>query len=124
MTGEGSDAVRLVADGISVAQLLGIAASGFGDMVKAAVDIEREVMAIGGDLHADGEATLLDDGSRQADIWGINLYPEQYGNDDWLEFDSLINIRPSQGNRSREIEDEGVRRRVTRVVARIVRQDG
>jgi hypothetical protein len=91
----------------------------FGDMVKAVVDIERGVMAIGGEMHADEEAVLLDDGSRQSDLWGINLYPGDpiAG---WIEFDSMINVRPTQGNRSRDVEDESVRDAIRRTVASLV----
>lgn len=65
-----------------------------GDMVKAVVDVARGVMAVSGELHSDEEALLLDDGSRQPDLWGINLYPGESGQD-WIEFDSMINVRPS-----------------------------
>ena len=92
----------------------------FGDMVKAAVDVEREIMALGGELHADEEALLLEDGSRQENIWGINIYPEKPA-PDRVEFDSMINVRPSQNNRSRGVEDPEVRARVIRIVERMIR---
>ncbi len=76
----------------------------FGDLVKAVVDVSKRIIAVNGELHADEERVLLEDGSRQEDLWGINLYPEKEG-DDWIEFDSMINIRPSQGNRSRSVEN-------------------
>ena len=91
----------------------------FGDMVKAVVDVDRGVMAVSGELHSDEEAMLLEDGSRQSDLWGINLYPNESGVD-WIEFDSMINVRPSQGNRSRGVEDEDVREAIRRVVANLV----
>jgi len=91
-----------------------------GDMVKAVVDLDRGVMAIGGEMHADEEAALLDDGSRQVDLWGINLYPAEAG-PDWVEFDSMINVRPSRGNRSRDVEDPYIRDAIRRVVAALVR---
>jgi len=91
-----------------------------GDMVKAVVDIERRAMAIGGEMHADEEAALLDEGSRQADLWGINLYPAEAG-PDWVEFDSMINVRPSRGNRSRDVEDPSIRDLIRQVVASLVR---
>jgi hypothetical protein len=84
-------------------------------MVKAVVDVSRKVIAIGGELHSDEEAALLDDGSRQADLWGINLYPDESG-DDWIEFDSMINVRPSQDNRSRDVEDPALRDSIRRIV--------
>ena len=99
-----------------------MAESQFGDMVKAVVDVRRRVMAVGGELHSDDEAALLDDGSRQGDLWGINLYPGETG-DDWIEFDSLINVRPSQGNRSRDVEDEGLRSSIRELVSGLVPED-
>jgi hypothetical protein len=92
----------------------------FGDMIKGVVDVRRRVMAIGGELHADEEATLLEDGSLQEDLWGINLYPDDTGAG-WIEFDSMINVRPSQGNRSRGVVDESRQRAIRDVVESLVR---
>ena len=78
-------------------------------------------MALGGELHSDEEAALLDDGSSQENLWGINLYPEERG-EDWIEFDSMINVRPSQGNRSRGVEDEEIRERIRRIVESMVEE--
>ena len=103
------------------AELAELATPQFGDMVKAVVDVGRRVVAIGGELHADVEAALLEDGARQSDLWGVNLYPAEAG-DDWLEFDSLINIRPSLGNRSRLVEDPERRAVIREIVAQWVRE--
>jgi uncharacterized protein DUF5674 len=86
----------------------------FGDMVKYVVDVERRVAAVGGQLHADAEQLLLAAGSRQADLWGANYYPGK-GPEDCIEYTSLINIRPAQGNRSMLIADPGVRDRVREI---------
>lgn len=91
----------------------------FGDWIKAVVDVSRGIMAVGGDLHADDEAVLLADGSRQQDLWGINLYPGESG-PDWIEFDSLINLRPSQGNRSRGVGDASIQALIREVVGSLV----
>jgi hypothetical protein len=88
-------------------------------MVKAVVDIERNVMAIGGELHSDEEAALLDDGSHQHALWGVNLYPAESG-DTWLEFDSMINVRPALGNRTRGVDDGTTRDAIRRVVRSLV----
>ena len=96
-----------------------MAAEQFGDFVKAVVDVGRGVMAIGGELHADEEALLLEHGARQANLWGINLYPER-PTAELVEFDSMINVRPSQGNRSRGVEDALVRRQIQDIVGRLV----
>ena len=95
-------------------------ASRFGDMVKAVVDVERGIMAVDAELHADQEALLISDGSRQGDLWGINLYPDLEG-EDFVEFDSMINLRPSQGNRSRDVEDRDLRTRIISIVNSMVR---
>lgn len=112
---------RIVREPVSRDELCVLARARFGDMVKAVVDIERGIMAVSGELHADEEALLLEDGSRQADLWGINLYPEETG-DDWIEFDSMINVRPSQGNRSRGVDDAATRTAIRRVVTKLVRE--
>jgi hypothetical protein len=91
----------------------------FGDMVKAVVDVEQGIMAIGGELQSDEEAVLLDQGSAQKDLWGINLYPEQ-SQSEWIEFDSLINVRPSAGNRSRSVERADIREAIITIVNRLV----
>lgn len=91
----------------------------FGDMVKAVVDVEQDIMAIGGELHSDEEAMLVDHGSQQVNLWGINLYTEKPA-EEWIEFDSMINVRPSGGNRSRDVESTEIREKVTRIVCRLV----
>ena len=104
---------------VTLEELRRLAADQFGDFVKAVVDVGRGVMAIGGELHADEEATLLDEGARQADLWGINLYPDRPV-EEMVEFDSMINVRPSQSNRSRGVEDPTVRRQIQVIVERLV----
>lgn len=95
----------------------------FGDLVKAVVDVERRVMAVGGAMHADEEALLLEHGSQQEHLWGINLYPARFGSDDWLEFDSVINIRPAQSNTSRSVDDGALRDVIRQIVASLVGPD-
>ncbi len=89
----------------------------FGDFVKAVVDIDRDLIAIEAELHSDLEALLLRDGSKQQHLWGINLYPEA-SLDEFVEFDSMINIRASQGNRSRGVENPAVQKRIVEVVSK------
>jgi hypothetical protein len=91
----------------------------FEYMVKLVVDVERGVVALGGELHADAEAILLEEGSRQEDLWGANYYPGM-GEEECLEYTSLINIRPSQGNRSMLVEDQTVRERIREVAFRLL----
>src|SRR5207249_2476429 len=110
--------IRIIRDRIHRSELAALAEAGFGDMVKAVVDTTRGVMAVGGQLHSDEEAALLEEGSRQSDLWGINLYPAE--TKDWIEFDSMINVRPAQKNRSRDVEDEGRRDAIRRVIEQLV----
>ena len=112
--------MRIVRDTIALSELQRLAEERFGDMVKAVVDIDRGVMAVGEGLHADEEAGLLDDGSRQSDLWGINIYPGDYGSPEWLEFDSMINLRPMQGNRTRSVDDPGTRLQIVEMLFRMV----
>ena len=90
-----------------------------GTMVKAVVDINREILGIDSELHADIEQAFLNSGSEQDDIWGINLYPEKEG-DEMVEFDSMINIRPRMHNRTRYVEDEEIRAKIIEVVRKWV----
>lgn len=87
----------------------------FSDMIKGVVDVERGLLAIDAELHSDLEGLLLDDGSEQEKLWGINLYPDE-DEEDFVEFDSLINIRPLQGNRSRGVSDPSVRQQIRDVI--------
>lgn len=111
--------ITIVRDGITRAKLNEMAKRQFGDMVKAVVDVDQGIMAVGGELHSDEEAVLLDQGSVQKDLWGINLYPERPLLE-WIEFDSMINVRPSQGNRSRSVERVDLRQAITGIVNRLV----
>ena len=104
---------------MSRADLARWAAEGFGDWIKAVVDVSRGILAVGGDLHADDMAVLLAHNSRLQDLWGINLYPADEG-PDWIEFDSMINIRPRDGNRSRGVDDEGTCVRIRGVVESLI----
>lgn len=91
----------------------------FGDMVKLVIDVRREVVAVGGELHADAEQLMLEQGSRQADLWGANYYPGR-GAEGCLEYTALINIRPSQGNPSMEVQDAKTRELMRALVGRLV----
>ncbi len=95
-------------------ELKSIAESGFGEMIKAVVDIELEIVAIDAELHSDLEALLLEKGSKQNSLWGINYYPE-LDDEDFIEFDAMINIRPSKGNRSRNVEDDSIRKQIIEI---------
>ena len=91
----------------------------YGDMVKAVVDVKKGVIAAGGELQADDEAFLLERNSLQEDLWGINLYTDREL-PEMVEFDSMINIRPRQNNRSRGVEDPGIRGEILEMVRNLV----
>jgi hypothetical protein len=112
--------MKIITKTLAHDELKQMAADMFGDMVKAVVDVDREIIAVDAELHSDLEALLLNDGSKQHSLWGINLYPEMQGNE-FIEFDSLINIRPSQGNRSRSVEKEEIRKKISEIVAKRIK---
>ena len=99
-------------------ELRELAKGRFGDMVKGVVDLRRGVMLLDAEMHADQEADLLAEGSMQDDLWGINLYPD-LPDADWVEFDSMINLRPSWGNRSRGVDDPEIRAAIVALVTRL-----
>jgi len=113
--------MKIITGGITVAELKTMASGLFGNFVKGVVDVERSILALDAELHADLEAFLIQQGSKQTALWGINLYPELEG-DDFLEFDSMINIKPSQGNRSRSVNDPAIREEITRIVNKAVKK--
>ena len=86
-------------------------------LVKGVIDVVRRVLVIDAGLHSDEELFLLEQGSLQADLWGINLWPDAFDTDAFVEFDSMINIRPSSGNRSRGVENPDIRRLICEIVA-------
>ena len=113
--------MQIVTTEISLQELQEIAKTGFGNLVKAVVDIERKIMAISGELHADEEQLLLENDSQQKDLWGINLYPDS-SNDELIEFDSVINLRPSQNNRSRGVDSSQIQQKIKDVVYSLIKK--
>ncbi|MCK4261949.1 hypothetical protein KAU86_00360 [bacterium] len=111
--------MKIIKDKISINELVQMAERVFGNLVKAVVDIEKEIMAVDAELHSDEEALLLENGSEQKDLWGINLYPE-LANEDFIEFDSMINLRPSYGNLSRDIDNPKIRERIITIINKLV----
>ncbi len=112
--------MKLVEKSITISELEEMSKNMFGDLVKAVVDIEKEIMAVDAPMHADQEKYLLERGSKQENLWGINLYPEFYGEEDFLEFDSMINLRPNFGNNTRGVEDEKLRGKITDIINKLV----
>jgi len=112
--------MQLVDTIITKDELKKMSGSFAGGLVKAVVDIKKEIMVIDAPMHADGEKELLDLGSNQDDLWGINLYPELSG-DDFIEFDSMINVRPRLNNFSRGIDDEKLQKKIIAIVSKLVK---
>ena len=113
--------MKIITGTLAIGELKQMAADLFGNLVKAVVDVDRELIAIDAELHSDLEALLLADGSKQKNLWGINFYPEMSG-DEFIEFDSMINMRPSQGNRSRGVEDAQTRKKIIGIAAKRVKR--
>ncbi|MDR1726016.1 MAG: DUF5674 family protein [Bacteroidales bacterium] len=107
--------MQIVENKITMKELQQIAENIFGDIIKAVVDVEKNIVAIDAELHADLESILLEKGSLQNNLWGINLYPFE-ADEDFIEFDSLINIRPSQNNRSRGVENKQLREKIISII--------
>jgi len=112
--------IRIIKNPTTKAELKKIAEEGFGDMAKAVVDVGQEIMAVGGELHADMESLLMEnENSLRKDTWGINLYPEN-PEEDFVEFDSMVNLKPALGNRTRNVEDKEVREKIKEIVNKLV----
>ena len=111
--------IKIIDKPIALSELKAAAQATFGDMVKIVVDLEKRVMAIGAELHADEEDVLLRHGSKQENLWGANIYPELSG-DHMFEYDSMINIRPRAGNKAREIQDQAIRDQVKAVALSLI----
>ena len=112
--------MQIVSEQITVAELAAMAEATFGDLVKAVADVGRGLLAVDAGMHSDLEALLLDLGARQLDLWGINLYPAEFGSAGFLEFDSMINLRPGHGNRTRSVDDSATRATIVELVGRVV----
>lgn len=113
------EAIVIVQDRVDAGTLRRLVDSTFGDMVKFVADTDRGIAAVGGELHADGEALLLEHGSSPTALWGANYYPGR-GRDECVEFTALINIRPTRGNGGMEIADPAVRERVRAIAYRLL----
>ena len=112
---------RIIKNPITRLELRQIAKEKFGDLVKAAVDIDKGIMAVGGELHIDAEVALIEqERSKNENIWGINLYPDKEG-DDFIEFDSMINIKPNFGNRTRGVDNLEIKNKIISIVNKFIK---
>lgn len=113
--------MKVINKPVPLSELQQMAESRFGDLVKAVVDVKREIMALDAELHADEEAELLKTGSAQQNLWGINLYPN-LAESEWIEFDSMINLRPSQGNRTRDVDDDKIKQKIKIIINKLIKK--
>ncbi|MEK7641235.1 MAG: DUF5674 family protein [Patescibacteria group bacterium] len=114
--------IQVVKESINKSDLLKMANEEFGDIVKAVVDVRQGIMAVGGELHADEEILLSEqEGSQREDVWGINFYPKK-SMDEWIEFDSMINLKPHFGNKSRDVESTEIREKIKEIIRKLVVQ--
>lgn len=112
--------IRIIKQPIRLSELKVIAEAGFGDLVKIVVDVQKEIMAIGGELHTDLETALMEkEGSLRSDTWGINIYPDKTG-EDFIEFDSMINLKPSLGNRTRNVSNPEIQDKIKNIVKKFI----
>jgi hypothetical protein len=112
--------MKLVKEKVSISELKQMAEKMFGGLVKAVVDIEKEIMVVDAELHSDEEELLLENESEPKNLWGINIYPEKIDTQDWIEFDSMINLRPLSGNKSRGVDDPKIREKIITIVKKLV----
>ena len=112
--------MKIIKDQIKIHELKQMSEKMFGNLVKGVIDIKKEILAVDAEMHVDLEKELLEKGSTQNDLWGINLYYDLFGTADFLEFDSIINIRPWQNNKIRGIEDKNIQNKIINIVEKMV----
>ena len=115
--------MQIIENIITVKEIKEMASKMFGNMVKAVVDVEEGIMAINAGLHADEEALLIEKGSNNSNLWGINLYPDLYGTESFIEFDSMINLCPIQGNKTRYVDDIKIREKIIAIINGLVKNE-
>lgn len=107
---------------ISLDELRMMSKNMYDGLVKVVADIRLKKVAIDAEMHVDEEQLLLEDGSKQEDLWSFNVYPDKYGTDEFIEYDSMINIRPSQNNNSRSIESTAVQKSIVELLQEVVHE--
>jgi hypothetical protein len=113
--------MKIVKEEITITELKEMAKKMFDNLVKAVVDVEKEIMAVNGELHSDEQEILIKSGSKSENLWGINIYPEKES-DDFIEFDSMINLKPGLGNRTRGVENQQVKEKIINIVNKLVKK--
>ena len=114
------DEIILVKEPIKLDLLKNIAAANGNNLVKAVVDVMENIMAIGGEMHADEEQYLIELDSMQKNLWGINIYPGKERNN-WIEFDSMINVRPAHNNRTRGVDSPEIQKKIIEIINSLIK---
>lgn len=113
--------MKVVRDTITIQELTKMSEKMFGKLAKAVVDVEQKIMIVDAEMHADQERYFLEElGSEQENLWGVNLYPQLFGTSDWIEFDSMINMRPYLGNKSRGVDDPKMQKIIITLINNMV----
>lgn len=107
--------MEILSNKVSLDYIRDLSQNWYGEMIKAVADVQKRLIAVDAELHSDLERLLLENGSSQESLWGFNIYPDLDG-EDFVEFDSLINIRPRQNNKSRDVEDPQIREKIVSIV--------
>ena len=112
--------MKLIDKNISIKELKEMSEKMFKNMVKAVVDVEKEIMVVDAPLHADEEYFLLENNSKQGNLWGITIFPDKFDKEGFVVFDSMINLRPGQGNRTRSVDNPDLQKRIKEIVRKLV----
>lgn len=112
--------MQIIENTISKAELIQMSKKMFDSLVKAVVDVEKNILVVDAELHSDQEQFLIEQGSEQKNLWGINLYPEKTGRA-WLEFDSMINLKAWAGNKTRGVDDPKIRKQIAEIIKQKVK---
>jgi len=112
--------MQIIMDKIEISELREMAKKMHDNLVKAMVDVEKEIMAVDAGLHADLMEFLIEkENSEPKNVWGINIFPDKSG-ENLIEFDSMMNIKPAFGNRTRGVNDENIRKKITEIVDKLI----
>lgn len=107
--------IKIIDQPISKEELKDLAKEFYEDLIKGVVDVRREVVALGGEMHADAEEVLLKEGSQQSDLWGFNILLDK-NKDDCLIYESFINIRPRDNNKDLEVKNPAIREKMKSII--------
>lgn len=112
--------IKIIKKKITRDELENIAKENYGDMIKGVVDIKKEIIALGGEFHSDANTLLIEkQRSNQRNIWGFNIFPDR-SKEQWIEFVSLINIRPADNNFDIEIQNSGIKEKIKQIINKLI----